>query len=111
MSMNPSHILIARHSRGHSSQPSASLSSPTETHAAAAGIFRSGGLGSPPLAAWEGGESSTDIDTASDGSSADEFDEDPIEVDETFTRGAKLPGNIKIVVQNTTFWYVFRLSK
>ena len=38
MTTNPSHILIARGSRGHN--PSAALSSPTETHAAASGIFR-----------------------------------------------------------------------
>ncbi|KAI0085061.1 hypothetical protein BDY19DRAFT_967807 [Irpex rosettiformis] len=104
MTMNPSHILIARNSRGHNSQPSASLSSPIETHAAAAGIFRSGGLVSPPP--WEGqaGESSTDVDATSELSSADEFEEEPIELDETFTRTGKLPGNVKIVVQGTTFW-------
>jgi hypothetical protein len=103
MSVNPSHILIARNSRGHSSQTSASLSSPTETHAAASGIFRSGGLASPPP--WEG-ESSTDIEAASEFSSADELEEDPIDLDETFTKAAKMPGNVKIIVQSTTFWCV-----
>ncbi|KAH9993226.1 hypothetical protein BJV77DRAFT_1060258 [Russula vinacea] len=47
MTTNPSHILIARNSRGQSNITSASLSSPIETHAAAAGIFRSS-AGSPP---------------------------------------------------------------
>ena len=104
--MNPSHLLIARNSRGHSSQPSASLSSPTETHAAAAGIFRSSGLISPPPWDATAGESSTDVDATSDLSSADEFEEEPIELDETFTRMGKLPGNVKIIVQGTTFWCV-----
>lgn len=96
MTVNPSHILIARNSRGHNN-PSASLSSPTETHAAAAGIFRS--AGSPP---WSSEGADTDIDTASE-LSTDEF-EDPIELDPTFTKGSKFPGNVKIVVQSTTFW-------
>lgn len=95
MSVNPSHILIARNSRGHNN-PSASLSSPTETHAAAAGIFRS--AGSPP---WSSEGCDTD-DTVSD-LSTDEF-EDSIDIDPTFTKGYKLPGNVKIVVESTTFW-------
>lgn len=94
---NPSHILIARTSRGLSG-PSATLSSPTETHAAAAGIFRS--AGSPPWSSegCETDESISDLGT-------DEF-EDPIDIDPTFTKNAKLPGNVKIVVESTTFWYV-----
>ncbi|KIP11642.1 hypothetical protein PHLGIDRAFT_99474 [Phlebiopsis gigantea 11061_1 CR5-6] len=92
---NPSHILIARTSRGLSG-PSATLSSPTETHAAAAGIFRS--AGSPP---WSSEAGDTDDSVSEMGS--DEF-EDQIDIDPTFTKIAKLPGNVKIVVENTTFW-------
>ncbi|KDQ55859.1 hypothetical protein JAAARDRAFT_37287 [Jaapia argillacea MUCL 33604] len=93
--MNPSHILIARNSRGHN--PSASLSSPTETHAAAAGIFRSSG--SPP---WYLEECETD-DIVSE-LSFDGDDEGSIEIDETFTPHCKFPGTVKIVVESTTFW-------
>lgn len=86
---------MARSSRG-PNNPSASLSSPTETHAAAAGIFRS--AGSPPLSL---GGCETD-DSVSELSS-DEF-EDTIEMDPTFTKGYKFPGNVKIIVENTIFW-------
>ncbi|KAF9263439.1 hypothetical protein L218DRAFT_973213 [Marasmius fiardii PR-910] len=95
MTTNPSHILIARNSRG-PNNPSASLSSPTETHAAAAGIFRSSG--SPP---WLLEECETD-DIVSE-LSIDEDDE-AIELDETFTKNAPFPGTVKIVVESTTFW-------
>ncbi|ESK88457.1 hypothetical protein Moror_14693 [Moniliophthora roreri MCA 2997] len=95
MTTNPSHILIARNSRG-PNNPSASLSSPTETHAAAAGIFRSSG--SPP---WLLEECETD-DIVSE-LSIDEDDE-AIEIDETFTKHAPFPGTVKIVVETTTFW-------
>ncbi|KAK1232635.1 hypothetical protein PQX77_004197 [Marasmius sp. AFHP31] len=95
MTTNPSHILIARNSRG-PNNPSASLSSPTETHAAAAGIFRSSG--SPP---WLLEECETD-DIVSE-LSIDEDDE-AIEIDETFTKHAPFPGTVKIVVESTTFW-------
>ncbi|EEB95784.1 hypothetical protein MPER_05193, partial [Moniliophthora perniciosa FA553] len=95
MTTNPSHILIARNSRG-PNNPSASLSSPTETHAAAAGIFRSSG--SPP---WLLEECETD-DIVSE-LSTDEDDE-AIEIDETFTKHAPFPGTVKIVVETTTFW-------
>ncbi|KAG7098914.1 hypothetical protein E1B28_000811 [Marasmius oreades] len=95
MTTNPSHILIARNSRG-PNNPSASLSSPTETHAAAAGIFRSSG--SPP---WLLEECETD-DIVSE-LSIDEDDE-AIEIDETFTKNAQFPGTVKIVVESTTFW-------
>ncbi|KAI0063517.1 hypothetical protein BV25DRAFT_1869666 [Artomyces pyxidatus] len=95
MSTNPSHILIARNSRG-AHNPSASLSSPTETHAAAAGIFRSSG--SPP---WflEG----VDTDDVISELSIDDT-EDPIDVDQAFTKRSEFPGTVKIVVESTTFW-------
>jgi hypothetical protein len=96
MSTNPSHILIARNGRG-TNNPAASLSSPTETHAAAAGIFRS--TGSPPL---PGLEHETDEFT-SDYIYEDE--EEAIEIDETFMRSWRFPGSVKIIVENTTFWF------
>ncbi|EAU91293.2 hypothetical protein CC1G_11551 [Coprinopsis cinerea okayama7 len=98
MSTNPSHILIARNSRGHN--PSASLSSPTETHAAASGIFRSST--SPP---WHFEECETD-DIVSDLSNEDgeNNNEEAIQLDETFTRNSKFPGTVKIIVEATTFW-------
>ncbi|KAF5370660.1 hypothetical protein D9758_001838 [Tetrapyrgos nigripes] len=95
MTTNPSHILIARNSRG-PNNPSAALSSPTETHAAAAGIFRSSG--SPP---WLLEECETD-DIVSELSIDD--DDEAIEIDETFTKHAPFPGTVKIVVESTTFW-------
>ncbi|KAF7376074.1 hypothetical protein MSAN_00022200 [Mycena sanguinolenta] len=94
MATNPSHILIARNSRGHN--PSASLSSPTETHAAASGIFRSSG--SPP---WLLEECETD-DIVSELSI--ESDDEAIELDETFVKNSAFPGTVKIVVESTTFW-------
>ncbi|KAA1471694.1 hypothetical protein DENSPDRAFT_871704 [Dentipellis sp. KUC8613] len=95
MTTNPSHILIARNSRGRHN-PSASLSSPTETHAAAAGIFRSSG--SPP---WmlEG----CDTDDVVSELTIDES-ETPIDVDVAFTKASEFPGTVKIVVESTTFW-------
>ncbi|RDB16811.1 hypothetical protein Hypma_002664 [Hypsizygus marmoreus] len=96
MTTNPSHILIARNSRG-PNNPSASLSSPTETHAAASGIFRSSG--SPP---WVLQECETD-DIVSELSMGDDDDE-AIEIDETFTKHSRYPGTVKIVVESTTFW-------
>jgi hypothetical protein len=98
MSTNPPHILIARNSRGQSNV-SASLSSPTETHAAAAGIFRSS-AGSPP---WvlEGIDTE---DAVSELSITDS--QEPIDVDEAFTKCSKFPGTVKIVVESTTFWFV-----
>jgi hypothetical protein len=97
MTTNPSHILIARNSRG-LNNPSASLSSPTETHAAASGVFRSSG--SPP---WLLEEAETD-DILSELSIDD--DDKAIEIDETFTKHNRFPGNVKIVVESTTFWRV-----
>lgn len=97
MTTNPSHILIARNSRG-PNNPSASLSSPTETHAAASGIFRSSG--SPP---WLLEECETD-DIVSELSI--ESDDEAIEIDETFTKHGSFPGTVKIVVESTTFWCV-----
>lgn len=35
--------------------------------------------------------------------SSDEF-VDTIDMDPTFTKSAKFPGNVKIIVENTTFW-------
>jgi len=99
MTTNPSHILIARNSRGQSNV-SASLSSPTETHAAAAGIFRSSAAGSPP---WfiEGVDSEDAVSEVSVNDS-----QEPIDVDEAFTKCSKFPGTVKIVVESTTFWCV-----
>jgi hypothetical protein len=98
MTTNPSHILIARNSRG-PSNATAALSSPTETHAAAAGIFRSS-AGSPP---WflEGADTE---DAISELSITDS--QEPIDVDEAFTKHSKFPGTVKIVVESTTFWCV-----
>ncbi|KAG6896430.1 hypothetical protein C0992_008305 [Termitomyces sp. T32_za158] len=96
MTTNPSHILIARNSRG-PNNPSASLSSPTETHAAASGIFRSSG--SPP---WILQECETD-DIVSE-LSMGEDNEEAIEIDEAFTKNSRFPGTVKIVVENTSFW-------
>ncbi|KAF8973324.1 hypothetical protein BDZ97DRAFT_1780831 [Flammula alnicola] len=95
MTTNPSHILIARNSRG-LNNPAASLSSPTETHAAASGIFRSSG--SPP---WLFEDCETDdIESELSGTEEDEA----IEIDETFTKNCRFPGTVKIVVESTTFW-------
>lgn len=96
MTTNPSHILMARNSRGlNNINPSASLSSPTETHAAAAGIFRSSG--SPRLL-----EECESDDLVTELSLYDS--EEGIEMDETFTRKGRFPGTVKIVVESTTFW-------
>lgn len=101
LSTNPSHILIARNSRGHNN-PSASLSSPTETHAAASGIFRSSG--SPPwlLEECDNDELVTELNL---------YESDQaIEIDDTFTRrNGRFPGTVKIVVESTTFWWVVLL--
>ncbi|KAL0956014.1 hypothetical protein HGRIS_002189 [Hohenbuehelia grisea] len=91
---NPSHILIARNSRG-PNNPSATLSSPTETHAAAAGIFRSSG--SPPWLLEE-----CEIDDTVSNLSIDS--DDQIDIDETFTNKSRFPGTVNIVVESTTFW-------
>jgi len=95
MTTNPSYLLIARNSRGQSN-PSASLSSPTETHAAAAGIFRSSG--SPPWAhqEYEPEDPVTDLNL-NDSDKA-------IEIDETFTHSGTFLGTVKIIVESTTFW-------
>lgn len=96
MTTNPSHVLMARNSRG-PNNPSANLSSPTETHAAAAGVFRSSG--SPP---WLFEECETD-DVVSD--LEVDSDDEVIDLDESFTKNCALPGTVKIVVESTTFWY------
>jgi hypothetical protein len=96
MTTNPSHILIARNSRG-LNNPAAALSSPTETHAAASGIFRSSA--SPP---WLLDDGETD-EIESELSGTEE--EEAIEIHETFTKNCRFPGTVKIVVESTTFWY------
>lgn len=35
-----------------------------------------------------------------------EDNEEPIELDTTFTKDAPFPGTVKIIVQSTTFWFV-----
>ena len=101
MTTNPSHILIARNSRS-STNPSASLSSPTETHAAASGIFRS--TGSPPWLLEE-----REMDSNLSSLNSDEDEDEGIEIDNTFTRHNPFPGGVKIVVEGTTFWLVIAL--
>ena len=121
MTTNPSHILIARGSRGHN--PSAALSSPTETHAAASGIFRSsthhpalsngGGSAGSSTGAHMGhgyGASSGQwyieelvVDSERGNSDIDAPFQD-VEIDETFARAGRFPGTVKIVVEGTTFW-------
>ena len=98
MTTNPSHILIARNSRG-LNNPAAALSSPTETHAAASGIFRSSG--SPPGFLDE--IETDEIDSELSGTE----DEEAIHIEEIFTKECKLPGTVKIVVESTTFWCVY----
>ena len=101
LSTNPSHILIARNSRG-PNNPSASLSSPTETHAAAAGIFRSSGSPSWLLEECDNDELVTELNLYES--------ERAIEIDDTFTRrNGRFPGTVKIVVESTTFWWVWHL--
>lgn len=93
----PSAVLVARSSRSPGNL-SAALSSPTETHAAAAGIFRSSGS-SPP---WEFEECREE--EVSELEIEEDAPEAAIELDETFTRRARYPGTVKIVVEKTTFW-------
>lgn len=112
MTTNPSHILIARGSRGHN--PSAALSSPTETHAAASGIFRSSpqahrgphGHGHHGACAssgqWVIEDSEADSEQGSDETSDVPFED--VELDSTFTREGRFPGTVKIVVEGTTFF-------
>ncbi|KAF9478637.1 hypothetical protein BDN70DRAFT_879770 [Pholiota conissans] len=95
MTTNPSHILIARNSRG-LNNPAAALSSPTETHAAASGIFRSSA--SPPWLLDEG--EAEELDSELSGTE----EEEAIEIDDTFTKNCRFPGTVKIVVESTTFW-------
>lgn len=125
MTTNPSHILIARGSRYN---PSAALSSPTETHAAASGIFRnhaqpqsqtqSQQLGSSGPGASghhhahsRGGASGQWLIDDSD-ANEDDGDEnaseggklEDVQIDSTFTRAGRFPGSVKIIVEGTTFW-------
>lgn len=94
MATNPSHILIARNSRNNHN-PSASLSIATETHAAAAGVFRS--AGSPP---WTSQDHEVNITV----DVSESEDDASIEIDDTFTRHNQLTGTVKIIVESTTFW-------
>ncbi|KAI5121577.1 hypothetical protein M0805_000756 [Coniferiporia weirii] len=107
MKTNPSHILIARNSRG-PNNPSAALSSPTETHAAAAGIFRSGALASHSQhGAGSSGQwiiENSDSDSEHESSVLSDAPFEDVELDPTFTRTGRLPGTVKIIVEGTTFW-------
>ncbi|KAJ3783412.1 hypothetical protein GGU10DRAFT_53327 [Lentinula aff. detonsa] len=100
MSTNPSHILIARNSNNYYSgsrgpnNPSASLSSPTETHVHAAASASGAGI-SPYLLSESDPE---------EGAEETDVGEEDIEIDETFTKNAKFPGTVKIIVENTVFW-------
>ena len=96
MSTNPSHILIARNSRGLNNS-AAPLSSPTETHAAASGIFRSSTSQPWLLDDCEPEEVDSELSNEED---------EAIDIDETFTKNCKLPGTVKVVVESTTFWWV-----
>lgn len=92
------HILIARNSRG-LPNPAAALSSPTETHAAASGIFRSS---ASPSGVLEDTSETDDFDSELSGTEEDEV----IEIHENFTKHCKLPGTVKIAVENSVFWSV-----
>lgn len=100
VSTNPSHILIARNSNNYYSvsrgpnNPSASLSSPIETHVHAAASASGAGVSPYPLSESEPDEGAEETDGG----------EEDIEIDETFTKNAKFPGTVKIVVENRTFW-------
>ena len=114
MITNPSHILMARNSR---SQNTSSLS-PTETHAAAAGIIRShaqssfGPRSAPVNSGWVLEECSSDEEDGRGGTDGCDLDWNgrEIELDETFTKNAKFVGTVKIVVENSTFWCVKSLK-
>ncbi|KAG8884139.1 hypothetical protein FRB97_005122 [Tulasnella sp. 331] len=109
----------------------ASLSSPAETHAAAAGIFPRpqpnhplAGSSSTPPSNWTdevptsvGGQAHTrslslsDLEEAMEFATPDDRDSDdsgrePIEVDPTFAQDARWPGTVKIHVEATIFWEV-----
>ncbi|CAG7850671.1 SubName: Full=Uncharacterized protein {ECO:0000313/EMBL:CCA75670.1} [Serendipita indica DSM 11827] len=101
---NPAHALIARSST--SLSPTETLTTP----ATASGIFprtatSSLRTGSPPRVTHEvslgsSGEEGVDSNEGEEGQFT------PIEIDETFSGspGLRWPGNIKIIVQATTFW-------
>jgi hypothetical protein len=101
MAMNPPHVLIARNSRAGNS---AALSSPIETHAAAAGIFRSSGAGSPPWTLEELAPEDVEGLEGDDDDSTDQDGDGVIDVEETFRENSRFPGTVKIVVEGTTFW-------
>ncbi|KAG9030488.1 hypothetical protein FRB95_003883 [Tulasnella sp. JGI-2019a] len=128
----PVHMLIARHPR--TSMTHASLSSPTETHAAAAGIFPrpqpnhalAGSSSTPPPNNWAEDPthgaaghhgrtrstslSLTDLEEVMEFASpdgdrdSDDTGREPIELDPTFMQDARWPGTVKIHVEATTFW-------
>jgi hypothetical protein len=107
MATNPSHILIARNSARGGPGPAGLLSSPIETHAAASGIFRSSGpavaaatvIGSPPWLLEE-----VEAEEAVPELNLEDAEDCAIEVDPTFREGGAFPGNVKIIVESTTFW-------
>ncbi|KZO95562.1 hypothetical protein CALVIDRAFT_482720 [Calocera viscosa TUFC12733] len=108
VSSNPSHILIARSAR---SPTGPSLSSPTENHTPAMGVFphphhsrRS--VSSPSWANVEDSGSGTEADSYEHvhHSESGMDDGEEIEVDSTFRRDADWPGTVRINVENTTFW-------
>lgn len=98
--MTPSHILISRSSRS-SQAAHATLSSPTETHTAVAGIFPR--TSTSPSWALDDGPESRD---AEESDSFDEQQTEPIDIDTTFSKDAAWPGTVKINVEATTFWCV-----
>jgi len=114
-STNPSHILIARNSRSpnHAGGPSGSISFPEVDPAAASGVFRSAssasstsssGVSSPPWG-FDGSSGSDRTTTEIEFASAEDLEaEDAIVIDETFSKRAKWPGTVKIIVEKTTFW-------
>ncbi|KAF8590997.1 hypothetical protein K439DRAFT_1328309 [Ramaria rubella] len=99
ISTNPSHILIARNSRSPHHTLAQHISSPEVETAAASGVFRSSG--SPPWLLEECG--SADVSEL-EFTPTDDLENVAIEIDETFTKRARWPGSVKIVVESTTFW-------
>ncbi|KAG8777786.1 hypothetical protein FRC16_004038, partial [Serendipita sp. 398] len=102
---NPAHILIARSSTGLS--PTETLTTP----ATASGIFprsvisSSRRSGSPPWVLHEVALGSSG-EEGIESTEGDDASFHPIEVDETFSGspGSRWPGNVKIIVEATTFW-------
>ncbi|KIJ39482.1 hypothetical protein M422DRAFT_32725 [Sphaerobolus stellatus SS14] len=109
-SINPSHILIARNARSPNQRggQSGGISSPEVDPAAASGVFRSTTSGgwhhfdsTSPASSNSSDQTTTEIEFAN----SDDMDaEEAIVIDETFTKRAKWPGTVKIIVEKTTFW-------